>query len=444
MNDPKLIRKEPNRARKGIQDRGGRYLSVLEEYITSDVAHRELLQEVEEMRSKRNESSKAIGKAMASGDKETAENFKKTVTELKNLMAKKEEELSPLAEKTRGLLLSIPHLPEDSVPLGKSEDDNPVVREGDAKPREFDFEVKDHVAVGEKIGAFDFETASKLSGSRFAIVKGLGARLQRAIAQFMLDTHTGEHGYTEMWVPYIVRPEVLEGTGQLPKFEEDLYKTGQLEESEDGSQTQTNYLIPTAEVPLTNIVRDAITDEEQLPLKITGLTPCFRQEAGSYGKDVKGFIRQHQFEKVELVWIVKPEDAAEALEVLTAHAETILKKLNLPYRVIELCTADIGFAAKKTYDLEVWLPSEKRYREISSCSNCGDFQARRMNARMRRKAVGGKKGAVELVNTLNGSGLAVGRTLVAVLENYQNADGSVTVPEALRPYMGGVETIKPA
>jgi seryl-tRNA synthetase len=258
----------------------------------------------------------------------------------------------------------------------------------------------------------------------------------------MIDTHTREHGYTEMWVPFIVRPEILEGTGQLPKFEEDLYKTGQLEESDDGSNTNAYYLIPTAEVPLTNVVRDSIVDESELPLKMTALTPCFRQEAGSYGKDVKGFIRQHQFEKVELVWIVKPEESMDALEALTSHAEAVLKKLELPYRVIELCTADIGFAAKKTYDLEVWLPGEKRWREVSSCSNCGDFQARRMNARLRRSPVGGKKGAVELVHTLNGSGLAVGRIFVAVLENYQNGDGSVTVPAALRPYMGGVEKIE--
>jgi len=443
MNDPKIFRKDPDLARKGIENRGGQNLPALEEYIELDKTHRELLQEVEEMRSKRNESSKAIGQAMGAGDKDKADALKAEVATLKDAMAKKEEELTPIAEKTRGLLLSVPHLPDASVPIGKSEEDNPVVRESECKPAELGFEARDHVAVGEAIGAFDFETASKLSGSRFAIVQGLGARLQRAISQLMLDTHTGEHGYKETWVPFIVRPEVLEGTGQLPKFEEDLYKTGQLEESEDGSSTHSYYLIPTAEVPLTNIVRESIVDEEELPLKMTGLTPCFRQEAGSYGKDVKGFIRQHQFEKVELVWISKPEDSMDALEALTGDAETILKILKLPYRVIELCTADIGFAAKKTYDLEVWLPSEKRYREISSCSNCGDFQSRRMNARLRRKPVGGKKGAVELVHTLNGSGLAVGRTLVAVLENYQNADGSVTVPEALRPYMGGVETIKP-
>ncbi len=444
MNDPKLLRNDPDAARKAIESRSGNFSPVLEEYLTLDKTYRALLQEVEEMRSKRNDSSKAIGKAMGSGDKDKAEALKAEVAALKEQMGMKEKELDPIAEKTRALLLSIPHLPDASVPLGKSEDDNPVVRESAVNPGEFEFEVKDHVAVGEGIDAFDFETASKLSGSRFAIVKGLGARLQRAIAQLMLDTHTQKHGYTEMWVPYIVRPEILEGTGQLPKFEEDLYKTGQLEESEDGTNTHTNYLIPTAEVPLTNVVRDSIVAEEDLPIKITGQTPCFRQEAGSYGKDVKGFIRQHQFEKVELVWIVKPEDSMDALETLTGHAEEILKILKLPYRVIELCTADVGFAAKKTYDLEVWLPSEKRYREISSCSNCGDFQARRMNARLRRKGLGGKKGAVELLHTLNGSGLAVGRTLVAVLENYQNADGSLTVPEALRPYMGGVDVIKPA
>ncbi|PIP84803.1 MAG: serine--tRNA ligase [Elusimicrobia bacterium CG_4_9_14_3_um_filter_62_55] len=442
MNDPKLLRKDPGAARTGIENRGGRYLPALDEYLETDKRHRALLQEVEEMRSKRNDASKSIGQAMASGDRERAEALKKEVASLKDAMAEKEAELEPLTQKSRSALLSLPHLPDASVPVGKSEADNPVVREGDRKPAEPGFEAKDHVGVGEGIGAFDFETAAKLSGSRFALVRGEGARLQRAISQLMIDTHTREHGYTEMWVPYIVRPEILEGTGQLPKFEEDLYKTGQLEEAEDGAKSHSYYLIPTAEVPLTNVVRETIVDEADLPMKMTALTPCFRQEAGSHGKDVKGFIRQHQFEKVELVWIVKPEQSMAALESLTSHAEAILKKLELPYRVIELCTADIGFAAKKTYDLEVWLPGEKRWREVSSCSNCGDFQARRMNARMRRAPVGGKKGEVEWVHTLNGSGLAVGRIFVAVLENYQNADGSVTVPAALKPYMGGIETIE--
>ncbi len=432
MNDPRFLRAEPEKARKGIQDRGGRYLPAVEKYLSRDGEYRALLKTVEEMRAKRNESAKAIGRAMAAKDQEKAEGLKKAVSKLKAGMQEKEGALASSDKEIRELLLGIPNLPHASVPVGKDEADNRVVRGGEKPPRE-DFKAKDHAALGETLGLFDFGLAAKLSGSRFAVVKGPGARLQRALGQFMIDLQTKEHGYTEMWLPHIVRPEILEGTGQLPKFEEDLYKTGQLEENKDGSgKSGVYFLIPTAEVTLTNVVRGEIVPEGDLPIKLTALTPCYRQEAGSYGKDVKGLIRQHQFEKCELVWITKPEESMPALEELTIHAEAVLKKLGLPYRVIELCTADIGFAACKTYDLEVWFPGENRWREVSSCSNCWDFQARRMNARLRRE----NKKPLELVHTLNGSGLAVGRIFAAILENFQRADGSVKIPEVLRGACG--------
>jgi len=334
----------------------------------------------------------------------------------------------------------VPNLPHESVPVGKDEDDNVEVLKW-GEPRQFDFEVKDHVDVGEALDkGLDFETGTKLSGARFTVMRGQVARLNRALAQFMLDQHTEQHGYTEAYVPYLVNADSLQGTGQLPKFAEDLFHTqpitGQSENSDEQDSRKLS-LIPTAEVPLTNFARDVIFDESELPLKLTAHTPCFRSEAGSYGRDTRGLIRQHQFDKVELVQVVKPEESEQALEQLTGHAEVILQKLNLPYRKVVLCTGDMGFSAIKTYDLEVWLPAQNTYREISSCSNMGDFQARRMQARFRAK--GAKK--PELAHTLNGSGLAVGRTLVAVLENYQNEDGSVTVPEALVPYMNGVTKI---
>jgi len=430
MNDPKLLRKEPEKARKGLRDRGGRYLPMLERYIEEEKRLRGLLSSVEEMRARRNEASKAIGKAKASGDEAGAKALISEISELKAAMPEKEEELALCEGTVRDLLLGIPNLPHSSVPVGRTEEDNIERRVGKA-PAAAGFEAVDHALAGEKLGILDFTTAAKISGSRFAILQGAGARLHRAIAQFMLDFHVERHGYREMWVPYIVRPEVCEGTGQLPKFEADLYRTGQLVE-EDGKmdRSDASYLIPTAEVPLTNLVRESILDEAALPLQVTALTPCFRQEAGSYGKDVRGLIRQHQFEKVELVWVTCPEDSMETLEKLTGHAEAVLAELGLPHRVIELCTGDIGFSACRTYDLEVWFPSEKRWREVSSCSNCWDFQARRMNARLRR----GPKSAPEFVHTLNGSGVAVGRIFAAILENFQNADGSVTVPEPLRPY----------
>ncbi|MED5424612.1 MAG: serine--tRNA ligase, partial [Pseudomonadota bacterium] len=342
-------------------------------------------------------------------------------------------ELSELLEEINTLTQGIPNLPHESVPAGKDEDDNVEISRW-GEPRTFDFEVKDHVDVAEGLNnGLDFATASKLTGSRFVVMRGDIARLNRAIAQFMLDTHTQEHGYQEMYVPYLVNADSLYGTGQLPKFGEDLFHTKPATEEGQGLS-----LIPTAEVPLTNIARDEILDAKTLPVKMTAHTPCFRSEAGSYGRDTRGLIRQHQFDKVELVQLVKPEESFEALEALTGHAEVILQKLELPYRKVLLCTGDMGFGACKTYDLEVWLPAQNTYREISSCSNMLDFQARRMQARFRNP----ETNKTELLHTLNGSGLAVGRTLVAILENNQQADGSVTIPKALVPYMAGQEVIK--
>ena len=327
------------------------------------------------------------------------------------------------------LLLGIPNIPHQSVPVGKSADDNVQVRRV-GEPRKFDFPVKDHVDVGAGLGLLDFDAAAKISGARFTLMTGPLARLHRALAQFMLDVHTTEHGYTEVYVPYLVNSDSMRGTGQLPKFEEDLFSVPRA----DGGKF---YLIPTAEVPVTNMVRDEVIAADRLPLKFVCHSPCFRSEAGSYGKDTRGMIRQHQFDKVELVQIIQPEKSYEALEQLTAHAEAILRRLELPFRTMALCAGDMGFAAAKTYDIEVWLPGQDAYREISSCSNFEAFQARRMQARFK-----GDRGKNEFVHTLNGSGLAVGRTLVAVLENYQQADGSVTVPPALRSYMGGIDTIR--
>ncbi|HTJ97191.1 MAG TPA: serine--tRNA ligase, partial [Rhodocyclaceae bacterium] len=342
-----------------------------------------------------------------------------------------EDALAALMDRFNAFVAVIPNLPHESVPEGKDEHGNvEVLRWG--TPKTFDFPVKDHVDLGEALGGLDFETAVKVSGSRFSVMKGGIARLHRALAQFMLNTHTGEHGYTEVYVPYLVNPDSMFGTGQLPKFEEDLFRVPR----SDGT---TLYLIPTAEVPVTNLVRDEILAAETLPIKYVSHTPCFRSEAGSYGRDTRGLIRQHQFDKVELVQIVHPEKSWEALEELTGQAEAILQKLELPYRKMALCSGDMGFSAAKTYDLEVWLPAQNTYREISSCSNFESFQARRMQTRFRND-----KNKPELVHTLNGSGLAVGRTLVAVIENYQNADGSITVPAVLRPYMGGVGVIKAA
>jgi seryl-tRNA synthetase len=338
--------------------------------------------------------------------------------------------------KLEEITLSLPNIPDESVPTGKDENENVEISRW-GTPKSYDFEVKDHVDLGEMADGLDFASAVKISGSRFIVMKGQFARLHRALAQFMLNLHTDEHGYTEMYVPYLVNPDSLYGTGQLPKFGEDLFHTSPLTEQVSDVPLKKLSLIPTAEVPVTNMVRDTITEEADLPLKMTAHTPCFRSEAGSYGRDTRGLIRMHQFDKVELVQITKPEDSMDVLEELTGHAEKVLQLLELPYRKVILCTGDMGFGAVKTYDLEVWVPAQETYREISSCSNCGDFQARRMQARFRRK--GEKK--PELVHTLNGSGLAVGRTMVAILENNQQADGKIEIPEVLRKYMGGVTHI---
>ncbi|MGH8693826.1 MAG: serine--tRNA ligase [Burkholderiales bacterium] len=365
-----------------------------------------------------------------------------------------EAELEGIQAQLTDMLLGIPNLPHQSVPVGKSPEDNVEVRRA-GEPRRFDFPVKDHVDVGAGLGMLDFDAAAKISGARFTLLKGPLARLHRAIAQFMLDIHTGEHGYTEVYVPYLVNADSMRGTGQLPKFEGDSFavnaqnvymrdeplQAAELEKTPGAMATKRQnkfYLIPTAEVPVTNLVRDEIVALDKLPLKFVCHSPCFRSEAGSYGKDIRGMIRQHQFDKVELVQIVHPEQSYQGLEELTAHAETILRRLELPFRTVTLCTGDMGFAAAKTYDIEVWLPGQNAYREISSCSNFEGFQARRMQARFK-----GEKGKNEFVHTLNGSGLAVGRTLVAILENYQNGDGSITIPEALCPYMGGLAILRP-
>ena len=390
----------------------------------------------EELQSQRNTLSKQIGQLKAKG--ESVEPIMQAVGEIKVELEASAERLEVIQTELQTLLLAVPNLPHDSVPVGAGEEGNVEVRRW-GTVREFDFELRDHVDIGEKLG-LDFDTSAKLSGARFNFMRGPIARLHRALAQFMLDLQTEAHGYTECYTPYIVNAETLRGTGQLPKFEADLFavkKGGQ--EGEAVPDTQALYLIPTSEVTLTNSVRDKVLAESDLPIRLTAHTPCFRSEAGSAGRDTRGLIRQHQFDKVEMVQIVHPEKSYEALEAMTGHAEAVLQKLGLPYRVMSLCTGDMGFGATKTYDLEVWVPAQAVYREISSVSNCEAFQARRLQARFKNA-----QGKNELVHTLNGSGLAVGRALVAVLENYQNADGSVTVPEALRPYMGGAEVLRGA
>ena len=390
----------------------------------------------EELQSQRNTLSKQIGQLKAKG--ESVEPVMIAVGEIKVELEASAARLEVIQSELQTLLLAVPNLPHESVPIGAGEEGNVEVRRW-GNVRAFDFEVRDHVDVGAPLG-LDFETGVKLSGSRFTFMRGPVARLHRALAQFMLDVQTTEHGYTECYTPYIVNAETLRGTGQLPKFEGDLFaakKGGQ--DGEAVPDTQALYLIPTSEVTLTNTVRDTVMAESELPIRLTAHTPCFRSEAGSAGRDTRGLIRQHQFDKVEMVQIVHPEKSYEALEAMTGHAEAVLQKLGLPYRVMSLCTGDMGFGATKTYDLEVWVPAQGVYREISSVSNCEAFQARRLQARFKNAL-----GKNELVHTLNGSGLAVGRALVAVLENYQNADGSVTIPEALRPYMGGLEALTPA
>lgn len=380
----------------------------------------------QELQAKRNSASKQIGIAKSKG--EDVASIMAEVAGLGEQLKAEEQRLAELQAELQSILLTVPNLPHESVPVGKDETENKEVRRW-GTPKVFDFPIKDHTDVGVPIG-LDFDTGAKLSGARFTFMKGAMARLHRALAQFMLDTQTEQHGYTECYTPYMVNAETLTGTGQLPKFEEDLFSLAH--------NDSKLYLIPTSEVTLTNTVRDVILSQDQLPIRLTAHTPCFRSEAGSYGKDTRGMIRQHQFDKVEMVQIVHPDHSYQALEEMVEHAENILQALELPYRVVSLCTGDMGFGAAKTYDLEVWLPAQNTYREISSVSNCEAFQARRLQARFRNA-----QSKTELVHTLNGSGLAVGRTLVAILENYQNADGSVTVPTALRYYMGGLEEIRP-
>ncbi|WP_394148095.1 serine--tRNA ligase [Shewanella atlantica] len=427
MLDPKFLRTELEATAERLATRG--FILDVERLSKLEEKRKSLQMATEELQASRNAISKSIGQAKAKG--EDVAPIMAKVGDLGSQLDAKKQELSELLEELNAIAMSVPNLPDESVPAGIDESENVEVRRW-GTPKEFNFEVKDHVELGEVLGGLDFKTAVKITGSRFIVMKGQIARMNRALAQFMLDLHTTEHGYTEAYVPLLVNEESLLGTGQLPKFGEDLFHTKPATEEGQGLS-----LIPTAEVPLTNIVRDTIVDEDELPIKMTAHTPCFRSEAGSYGRDTRGLIRQHQFDKVELVQLVKPEDSMAALDALTGHAETVLQKLGLPYRTVVLCTGDMGFGSSKTFDIEVWLPAQNTYREISSCSNMQDFQARRMQARYKAKSA--KKPA--LLHTLNGSGLAVGRTLVAIIENYQNEDGSITVPEALRPYMGGLEKI---
>ena len=422
MLDLKLLRTEPQEVAKGLARRGFQLdVGLLE---TLEAERRQAQLDAQTLQTERNARSKMIGKAKASG--EDIAPLLAEIDDLGDQHKAAEARLAKVLEQLNELAMGVPNIPQADVPAGKDENDNVEVSRW-GTPRQFDFEPKDHVDLGAGLQQMDFETAAKITGARFVTLTGQLARLQRALIQLMLDTHITEHNYTETYVPYLVNADSLRGTGQLPKFAEDLFAV------DDGQL----YLIPTAEVPVTNIVRDSIVDAAQLPLKFVAHTPCFRSEAGSHGRDVRGLIRQHQFEKVELVQIVAPEASAEAHEQLTGQAEKILQMLDLPYRKMLLCTGDMGFASTKTYDLEVWLPSQNTYREISSCSNFGDFQARRMQARWRNP----ETGKPELVHTLNGSGLAVGRTLLAILENHQQADGSVIIPEPLRAYMGGVDKI---
>ena len=420
MLDPKFVRNQPEEVAQLLSKRSGVNLDI-EQIKVLEEARKEFQVATENLQQERNARSKGIGKAKASG-----EDIAPLLKEVENLGQQLNDSKAKLADvqtELDNIIAAIPNIPDEAVPAGNSEDDNVEVSSW-GTPRTFDFDVKDHVDLGAQQGGLDFDAGSKITGSRFAVMKGGLAKLHRALIQFMINTHIEEHGYEEVYVPYLVNADSLFGTGQLPKFEEDLFKV---------NDERGFYLIPTAEVPVTNLLRNEIIDESQLPLKYTCHTPCFRSEAGSHGRDTRGMIRQHQFEKVELVQFVKPETSDQALEDLTGHAEVILQKLNLPYRKVILCGGDLGFSSAKTYDLEVWLPSQEKFREISSCSVFKDFQSRRMMARYRSS----ETGKPELLHTLNGSGLAAGRTLLAVMENYQQADGSIEVPEVLQPYMGG-------
>jgi seryl-tRNA synthetase len=440
MLDIQLLRTQPEEVARSLATRGGAALDT-DQFSALEEERKSLQTRTQELQAKRNACSKQIGQLKARG--ESVDAVMAEVAGIGDALTTNEAALETLLGRIEEFVSVIPNLPHESVPVGRSAEDNVEVHRW-GTPRSFDFAVRDHVDIGARLGGLDFDTAAKISGARFSLLRGEIARLHRALAQFMLDVHGRDHGYTEVYVPYLVNAQSMFGTGQLPKFEADLFVVdaggGEGGEAEAGAAAGRKaprfYLVPTAEVPVTNIVRDAIQAADALPLKFVCHTPCFRSEAGSYGKDTRGMIRQHQFDKVELVRIERPENSWVALEELTRHAEVILERLELPYRRVALCTGDMGFSAAKTYDLEVWLPAQDTYREISSCSNFESFQARRLKARFRNE-----NGKNELVHTLNGSGLAVGRTLVAVLENYQNADGSVTVPEALRGYMGGLERL---
>lgn len=429
MLDIQLLRQDLNNVAQKLLNRG--FKLDTETFQSLEQQRKQLQLRTEELQAQRNNLSKQIGGLKAQGQHDQANEIMAEVAKIKIELEDTEQKYQSIQTQINELLLNIPNLPHVDVPVGKDENDNIEIRRV-GTPREFDFPIKDHVDLGEPLG-LDFKTASELSGARFSVMRGPIARLHRALAQFMLDTHTQQHGYIEHYTPYIVNPEILLGTGQLPKFAEDMYKIDcGLDE-----QKQEQYLISTAEITLTNTVRERVLSKDELPKKLTAHTPCFRSEAGSYGKDTRGLIRQHQFDKVEMVQIQRPEHSYAALEEMVGHAEKILQLLELPYRVIVLCTGDMGFGAAKTYDLEVWVPAQNTYREISSCSNCEDFQARRMQARFKDE-----EGKNQLVHTLNGSGLAVGRTLVAILENHQNADGSINIPKALQPYLGGQSLLK--
>lgn len=426
MIDPKLLRQDLTELKAKLAKRG--YELDMDFWQQMESQRKSLQVITEDLQAKRNAGAKQVGVLKKNG--EDASELLAEMQAVSSDIKKAEEDLKALQDKINEAALQIPNIPADDVPEGESEEDNVEVRKW-GTPKQFDFEIKDHTDVGEGLGQLDFAAAAKLTGSRFNVLTGQLAQLHRALIQFMLNTHTVKYGYTECYVPYIVNSDSLKGTGQLPKFEEDLFKLT----NHTNNDGMGFYLIPTAEVPMTNLVRGERLEASQLPLKFTAHTPCFRSEAGSHGRDTRGLIRQHQFEKVEMVNIATAAQSDELLEQMTAQAEYILQQLELPYRVVKLCTGDMGFSALRTYDIEVWLPSQDTYREISSCSNCGDFQARRMGTRVKD----GKK--TELAHTLNGSGLAVGRTLLAIMENHQNADGSITIPEVLRPFMGGAETI---
>jgi len=430
MLDVQILRNDIQTVTDKLIERRNFTLDV-NSFVTLESERKTVQSDTESLQAQRNSISKEIGHAKKSGDEAKASELMSQVSEFVDRLKSNEEKLGSIQEKIHALLSEIPNVPNDSVPIGKAEEDNVEVKKVGI-PRNYDFDPQDHVDLGEKLGALDFERATKITGSRFSVMMGAVARLHRALAQYMLDTHTSRHGYTEVYTPYLVNAESLFGTGQLPKFEEDLFAVPLTDE-------QNFYLIPTAEVPVTNIHRGEILSMEQLPTKFVCHTPCFRSEAGSYGRDTRGMIRQHQFDKVELVQFAHPDHSYDQLEELTGHAESILIDLEIPFRTVTLCTGDMGFSSAKTYDIEVWLPGQNAYREISSCSNFEAFQARRMQTRFR---VG--KGKTDFVHTLNGSGLAVGRSLIAVLENYQKQDGSIEIPTVLKPYMGGTEIIEPS